>query len=82
VDIHYRPGEERLIENFAAGETSDWVTLEAGAVTFLAYAPGTGPTGTELAGVAIQLRPGYDVTVSVNDTEMVVTEETFVTTEE
>jgi len=82
VDIHYRPGDERLIQNLEAGATSDWITLEAGAVTFLAYAPGTGPTGTELAGVAMQLRPGYDVTVSVNDTEMVVTEEDFATTEE
>jgi hypothetical protein len=77
VDIHYRPGDERIIENLGAGVTSDWVTLEAGAITFIAYAPGTGPTGTELAGVAFQLRPGYDVTISVNDNEMVVTEETF-----
>lgn len=82
VDVHYRPGDERLIENLAAGATSDWITLEAGAVTFIAYAPGTGPTGTELAGVATQLRPGYDVTISVNDAEMVVTEDVFTQAED
>ena len=82
VDVHYRPGEERLIENLGAGATTDWVTLEAGAFTFIAYAPGTGPTGRELAGVALQLRPGYDITVSVNENEMTVTDVVFTTTED
>lgn len=74
VEIFYRPAKEMLIENIANGETSDWFTLEAGAVTFLAYAPGTGMGGREMGGIALQLRPGRDLTITMSDNNMDVTE--------
>lgn len=57
VDIHYRPGNARLVENLANGGESEWISILSGAYTFISYAPNTGPTGQELAGIAIQLRP-------------------------
>jgi hypothetical protein len=58
VDLHYRPSNLRLLENLTVGSESAWVSLYSGAYTFITYAPGTGPTGQELAATAIQLRPG------------------------
>lgn len=66
VDIHYRPANARIVEGIAEGETSGWIALASGAVTFIAYAPGTGPTGRELAALPLQLRPGRDMTIAVN----------------
>lgn len=77
VEIHYRPAKALLVENIANGETSDWVILEAGAVTFLAYAPGTGMGGREMGGIALQLRPGRDLTITMSDNNMDVTEVTL-----
>lgn len=74
VDIHYRPGNERLVDNLPGGETTDYVALASGAVTFIAYAPGTGPTGRELAALPLQLRPGREVTVTLGANTMEITE--------
>jgi hypothetical protein len=77
VDIHYRPGNDRLVESIAVDETSPYVVLASGAVTFVAYAPGTGPTGQELLALSLQLRPGRDMTITVKKNNMVVTEVTL-----
>lgn len=67
VDIHMRPGDELIVGGLEAGATSEWFSIPSTAVTFIAYAPGTGPTGQELASLASQLRPARDVTVVFRD---------------
>lgn len=57
VDLHYRPGNDLLVTNLDANAESSWSPLLSGAYTFITYAPGTGPTGQELASLATQLRP-------------------------
>jgi hypothetical protein len=66
VDIHYRPANDRIVERIAGDETSEWIPLASGAVTFIAYEPGTGPTGRELAALPLQLRPGRDMTITLD----------------
>jgi hypothetical protein len=67
VDIHVRPGNERVVESLRPGETSEYVSLPSGAVTFVAYQPGTGPTGQEQASLIDTIRPGRDVTVTLRN---------------
>jgi hypothetical protein len=64
VQIFMRPGDTELIDVLAAGETSEWLTLPPVSVTFVAYAPGTGPTGQELSAWIGALNPLRDVTVT------------------
>jgi hypothetical protein len=66
VDIHYRPTNDRIVESIAGDETSDWILLASGAATFIAYAPDTGPRGRELAALPLQLRPGRDMTITLD----------------
>jgi hypothetical protein len=66
--------DEAVVEGLAAGETSDWIPLGSTAVTFVAFAPGTGPTGTQLSGLPVQLYPGRDLTVTVGSDTMTVTD--------
>lgn len=78
VDIHVRPGNNRIVENLAPGTTTDYLPLQSGAITFVAYAPGTGPGGRELAALIDQLRPARDVTVTLNaDNTIAITEVVF-----
>jgi hypothetical protein len=35
VDVHYRPSNERIVEAIAGGETSPYIPLASGAVTFI-----------------------------------------------
>jgi hypothetical protein len=67
IDIHLRPGDELIAGGLEAGATSEWFSIPSTAATFIAYAPGTGPTGQELASLASQLRPARDVTVVFHD---------------
>jgi hypothetical protein len=64
LQIFMRPGDTELIDVLAAGETSEWLTLPPVSVTFVAYAPGTGPTGQELSAWIGALNPLRDVTVT------------------
>jgi len=48
IQIFARPGNVELVKSLAEGETSDWVTVPSGSVTFVSYASGTGPDGQEL----------------------------------
>lgn len=77
VDIHYRPGNDRLVESIAGGAASDWISLSSGAVTFIAYEPGTGPRGRELGALPLQLRPGRDMTIRLNGRGFEVSEVTL-----
>lgn len=74
VDIHARPGNERLIANLTSGTTTEFIELASGAWTFIAYLPDTGPTGQEQAAIPLHLRPGRDVTVIIDNGGMRVTE--------
>lgn len=78
VDIHMRPGDELVAGGLEAGATSEWFSIPSTAATFIAYAPGTGSTGQELASLASQLRPARDVTVVFRaDGTTEITEETL-----
>jgi hypothetical protein len=77
VDIHYRPTNNRIVEGLARDETGAWIPLASGAVTFIAYAPGTGPTGRELASLSLQLRPGRDMTITLSAQEIAVIDVTL-----
>jgi hypothetical protein len=70
VDVHARPGNARIVEGIEPGAEGDWIELPSGAFTFIAYAPDTGPTGRELAGIALQLRPQRDVVITIGDSAM------------
>lgn len=65
VDIHMRPGSERLVERLEPGAETEFYVLPSGAATFVAYAPGEAPRGQEKAALAEQLRPGRDLTVTL-----------------
>jgi hypothetical protein len=64
VDIFIRPGDTAVVSGLEAGATSEWVEVPSGATTFITFAPGTGPTGQELAALPIQLDPSRDVVVT------------------
>jgi hypothetical protein len=70
VDVHARPGNEKIVTLLEPGAETDWIELPSGAFTFIAYAPDTGPTGRELAGIATQLRPQRDVTITIGESAM------------
>lgn len=75
VDILMRPGNAVLVSALAPGATTDYVVVPNGAVTFVAYAPTTGPTGQELSAYIGQLDPQRDVTVALqSDGSMALTE--------
>jgi hypothetical protein len=75
VDIHMRPGNQRIVEALAPGQMTDYLSLPNGAVTFVAFAPGTGPRGQELSAFIDYLRPARDLTVALQpDGSMGVTE--------
>ncbi len=64
IQIFVRPGNVELVQSLAAGATSDWMTLPSGSVTFVSYAPGTGPSGQELGSWIGEVHPLRDVTVT------------------
>lgn len=66
IQIFLRPGNLELLASLDAGATSDWLTIRSGAVTFVAYAPGTGPRGQELAAWIGAVDPMRDVTITFN----------------
>ncbi len=64
MDIFLRPGDEQVATSLEADATSEWISVPSGSVTFVAYAPGTGPTGQELAAWIGELNPARDVTIT------------------
>ncbi len=65
VDVHYRPGNSKIVDALAPGATSDWIEIPSGAVTFISYVPGTGPTGQEQAALYESLKSGRDISVLI-----------------
>jgi hypothetical protein len=80
IEVLIMPAKVILVEQLNPGETSEYYLLASEAATFAAYAPGTGPNGQNLAGLPVQLEPGYDTTItyrangSTEVTEAVFTE--------
>jgi len=67
IEIFARPGDVSILQSLAAGETSDWVAIPSGSVTFVSYAPGTGPSGQELGAWIGEVHPLRDVVVTFTD---------------
>ncbi len=64
IQIFVRPGNLELVAALAPGATSEWMTVSSGAVTFVCYAPGTGPTGQELGAWIGTVLPLRDLTIT------------------
>jgi hypothetical protein len=78
IEVLLMPAEQMLVEQLDPGTESEYFILPSEAATFAAYAPGTGPTGQNLAGLPVQLEPGYDITVTFRaDGSAEVTETVF-----
>jgi hypothetical protein len=77
ADVHYRPGNAKIADRLEPGETSEWVEVPTSSVTFVAYGPGDGPTGQELASLTASLRSGRDMTISVNGGQMTISDISF-----
>jgi hypothetical protein len=69
-----RPGNIEFMPSLAAGATGDFIALPSGSATFVLYKPGTAPTGQQQGGLVTQLHPGQDVTITVSDTGLAVTD--------
>ncbi|MBX3062309.1 MAG: hypothetical protein U0528_03200 [Anaerolineae bacterium] len=78
VDIFMIPGNVQIVSAIQPAQTSDYLQVPSRAVTFTAYAVGTGPTGFQLTSIIDALSPGYDVTITLGaDGSMTVTESHF-----
>ncbi|MCC7449912.1 MAG: DUF4397 domain-containing protein [Anaerolineae bacterium] len=79
ADIYVKGSTSPLIMGLAAGASSDFVTIPSGATTFILRTANSAANSPEVAFVAAQLRPGRDVTITVNGsgvaTQMGVTED-------
>jgi len=64
IQIFMRPGDMELVKSLAVGETSEWVTVPSGSVTFVSYAAGTGPTGQEMGSWIGVVQPLRDLKIS------------------
>lgn len=67
LQIFARPGNQELVASLAPGQTSEWATVPSGSVTFVTYAPGTGPTGQELSAWIGAVHPLRDLAISFNE---------------
>lgn len=78
VDIFMIPGNVQVVSAIEPGQTSGYLQVPSRAVTFTAYAVGTGPAGFQLTSIIDALSPGYDVTITLDaDGSMTVTESHF-----
>ncbi len=80
VSIYYRPANIQLMGLLPANASvnSDaYITIPAGAVTFVAYAAGQGPGASELGSLPMLLRPGRDLLIQVTNEGMEVIQETL-----
>lgn len=66
IQIFVRPGNHEIIASLASGQTSEWVTVSSGSVTFVTYVPGTGPVGQELSAWIGEVHPLRDLTITFN----------------
>jgi hypothetical protein len=79
ADIYIKGNTTPFARGIAPGAVSEYTTVPSGATTFILRAPGSAPNSQELAFVAPQLRPGRDVTITINGsgvaTQMGVTDD-------
>ncbi len=79
ADVYVKGSTKPLITGLTAGSSSDFVTVPSGAATFILRAADSPASSPEVAFVAAQLRPGRDVTITVNGsgvaTQMGITED-------
>ncbi|MFN8418244.1 MAG: hypothetical protein U0528_03205 [Anaerolineae bacterium] len=78
VDIHMKPGDQLVASSVEHGQTTDYVEVPSGSATFTAFEVGTGPDGTQLASLAEQLLPGYDLTIVLGDDNTMVLAESVI----
>jgi hypothetical protein len=79
ADIYIKGSDQPFVAGLAPDGSTDLIPVPSGATTFVLRAAGSPPNSTEVAFVAPQLRPGRDVTISINGagvaTQMGITED-------
>jgi hypothetical protein len=75
IEIFIMPAGIEVVDQLEPETETDWIALPSGSLTFILYAPDTGPTSQELAGISRQLRPGRDVTIIADDSGLQLSEE-------
>jgi hypothetical protein len=66
ADVYVKGIETPFARAIAPGSATDYVDTPSGATTFIMRAAGSPANSNELAFVAPQLRPGRDVTITIN----------------
>lgn len=79
ADIYIKGNTEPFARNLPPGQSTDFNPVPSGATTFVLRAANSAPTSPELSFVAPQLRPGRDVTITLDGagiaTQMGITED-------
>jgi len=75
VEVYAMPDGEELVDEIASGEETEWITLPAGALTFTLFEPNTGPDAQEITAISRQLVAGRDITVTIDDNGLAITDE-------
>ncbi len=68
ADVYIKGNDQPFVRGLAAGTSTDFIPVPSGATTFVLRAAGSAPNSSELAFVAPQLRPGRDITITINGT--------------
>jgi hypothetical protein len=68
ADVYIKGNDTPFARAIPPGTMTDYTVVPSGATTFILRASGGAPNSQELAFVAPQLRPGRDVTISINGT--------------
>lgn len=68
VDVYAMPAGQELVTPLSQGEETEWITIPSGALTLTIFEPDAGSDSQEIAAISRQLRPGRDVTITVDDT--------------
>ncbi len=66
ADIYIKGNDTPFVRALPPASSTDYVPVPSGATTFVLRAAGSAPNSSELAFVAPQLRPGRDVTITIN----------------
>jgi hypothetical protein len=66
ADIYIKGIDQPFVSNLKPGASTPYITVPSGATTFVLRPAGSAANSTEYAFVAPQLRPGRDVTITIN----------------
>ena len=77
VEVYLMPDALEVVDQLEPNTETDWISLPSGALSFVLFAPDSGPTSQELAGISRQLGPGRDVTINVDDMGLHISEITI-----